>query len=211
MDTVNVFVDDRENSSPLLASLQTNPKLCITVKRLPLGDYQFSNKIIFERKTIFDFAESIIDGRLFSQMCRLINSPIRAVLLLEGTTKDLKNIGVRLEAIQGALIMINIILGIPILRAQNPIESARLMQYAVNQINNSTNLPIPRHIKRPKGKKKLQMYILQGLPGVGPLRAKQLLEKFGNITGVINASFTDLQSINGIGKKIAARMRWAIN
>jgi ERCC4-type nuclease len=63
---------------------------------------------------------------------------------------------------------------------------------------------------RPKGKRKRQAYILQGLPGVGPERAARLLERFGSVEGVICAGSEDLQSIEGIGKNTADKIRWAV-
>ncbi len=209
-EPINVIVDDREKNSDLLGNLQDNPALHVTIRRLPLGDYQFANKVIFERKTIMDFAKSIIDGRLFSQMCRLASSSIRGVLLIEGTLTELSAINMRREAMQGALIMVNVILGIPVLRAQNATEGAQLMLYTANQITSNSNLTISRKVKRPKGKRKAQLYVLQSLPGIGPARAKKLLDKFGNVEAVVNASSADLQSVSGIGEDIANRMRWVI-
>jgi predicted nucleotidyltransferase len=89
------------------------------------GDYIVDRQLSFERKTLQDFAYSIVDGRLFKQAIRLANSKLKAVLILEGTVKDMAAIGVRREAIQGALITISLILGIPVLRSQSPSESAR--------------------------------------------------------------------------------------
>lgn len=206
---MKVIVDDREHDH-VLTYLKNYSKLEISINRLVIGDYQFEDKMIFERKTFVDFAKSIIDGRLFDQMCRMIRSPIRGVLILEGTQKDLVNVGVSREAMQGALVMITVVLGIPILRSMNPEESAKLMIYAANQISSITNLTPYRHVRRPKGKLKAQLQILQGLPGVGPLRAKLLLEKFGNIEEVINASSSELQLVTGIGKKTANQIKWAV-
>ncbi|MEO8402375.1 MAG: ERCC4 domain-containing protein [Gammaproteobacteria bacterium] len=210
MNIIDVIIDDREIGSPVVASLQSYPELRVVIKRLQLGDYQFASKIIFERKTLADFAKSIIDGRLFSQMCRLLKSPLRGVLVLEGTTKDFSNIGIQRESIQGALVMVNVTLGIPILRSKDPSESAQLMLYTINQASAVTNSAISRHVRRPKGKLKTQLHILQGLPGIGPERAKLLLKKFVSIEAVITASLADLQLIDGIGKKTAARILWAI-
>ena len=81
---------------------------------------------------------------------------------------------------EGALISVNVVLGIPILRALSPEESAQLMLYTINQVTNVTNSAIPRREHRPRNKRKLQLNILQGLPGIRPKRAEQLLKKFGS-------------------------------
>ena len=94
---IEVIIDDREAHSPVLINLQAYHQLHIKTQRLQLGDYQFSDKLLFERKTLNDFAKSIIDGRLFNQTCRLLRSPLRGILLIEGTAKDLSKINVTRE------------------------------------------------------------------------------------------------------------------
>jgi ERCC4-type nuclease len=48
--------------------------------------------LVFERKTLKDFARSIVDGRLFRQAIRLANSKYKSVLILEGTGKELQSV-----------------------------------------------------------------------------------------------------------------------
>ena len=70
---------------------------------------------------------------------------------------------------------------------------------------------VQRHGYRPKTKRKRQLFILQGLPGVGPERAGRLLDRFGSVEVAISASSSELQSVDGIGKSIADKIRWAVN
>jgi DNA excision repair protein ERCC-4 len=58
---------------------------------------------------------------------------------------------------------------------------------------------------------KSQLFILQGLPGVGPERAGRLLDTFGSVEAVISASSSELQSVYGIGKTVADRIKWAVS
>jgi len=51
---------------------------------------------------------------------------------------------------------------------------------------------------------------LQGLPGIGYERAVRLLDTFGCVEGVISASSEELQVVEGIGKKIADKIRWVV-
>jgi ERCC4-type nuclease len=167
--------------------------------------------LLIERKTLADFARSIVDGRLFSQIIRLAKSKRRAVLVLEGTGKDIESSGIRREAMQGALITISLILGIPVLRSMTASETARLIVYAARQVQSVETAGYQRFGYRPKGKKARQLYILQGLPGVGRERALRLLKTFGSVEAVMHAGRDDLISVQGIGAKIADRIRWAVN
>ena len=204
-------MDDRERGSGVGECLKLMEGIEITEQRLALGDFQVDDHLIFERKTLADLSASIIDGRLFSQAKRLAVSPTQTVLIIEGTSADLSAIGMRREAIQGALISISLIFGIPVLRSMSSEESARLIVYASTQVREVVDGAVLRHGYRPKGKRKLQINILQGLPEIGPTRAKRLLERFGSVESVLNADVSQLIKVSGIGQHTAEKMRWAVS
>lgn len=207
---IAVIVDDRERKSEVIQFLSETKNVSVGIKRLSIGDYLVDNRLVFERKTLNDFALSIIDGRLFSQAIRLVSSKYNCVLLLEGTGKDLTETGIRREAMQGALITVSIVLGVPVLRSKSPSESAHLILYTARQIKSFARGAVQRHGSRPKGKRRKQLYILQGLPGVGSERAARLLDEFGSVEAVVTATSEELQSVEGIGENIAERIKWVI-
>jgi ERCC4-type nuclease len=108
------------------------------------------------------------------------------------------------------MVFASIILGIPILRSIDAVETARLIVYAARQINQSDTGMINRSGRRPKGKRKQQLYLLQGLPGIGPVRARHLLDHFGSVRKVLTASPAELAAVSGIGNDIARRIGWAV-
>ena len=69
---------------------------------------------------------------------------------------------------------------------------------------------VQRHGYRPKSKRKRQLFILQGLPGIGPERAERLLAWFGSVEAAMSASSDELQTVEGIGKSIADKIRWVV-
>ena len=209
-NSVSIVVDDREAGSGVLRALRDLEGVRVAVQRLRLGDYEVDGRILFERKTLPDLVESIKDGRLFKQARRLAASPRKTVILLEGRMANLATSHMSREAIQGALITVSVIFGIPLLRSLSPEESARLMLFASRQLQTAVSGAIPRHGARPRGKRALQMHILQGLPGIGPARAQRLLEKFGAIENVLRAPPDDLSAVPGIGVATARRIRWAV-
>jgi hypothetical protein len=60
-------------------------------------------------------------------------------------------------------------------------------------------------------KKTRQLRVLQNLPGVGPDRAKRLLERFGTVRSCFDASKTELLKVKGIGPKIAEAIEQVLN
>jgi ERCC4-type nuclease len=114
------------------------------------------------------------------------------------------------EAIQGALIALTLFLGIPLLRSMDPQETAALMLFAARQARTFATGALPRKGLRPRGKVRVQQHILQGLPGIGPARAKGLLERFGTIEAVMAAPVADLATVPGIGERTAKLIRWAV-
>lgn len=208
--TFNIISDDREQKSEVIQSLLGIENVAVRIRRLSIGDYQVDNRVIVERKTLRDFAISIIDGRLFKQTIRLTNSNLMGVLIIEGTSRDTADLGIAREAMQGALITVSMILGIPVFRAIDAAETAKLLVFMARQIHHLANDGIQRHGYRPKNKRKRQLFILQGLPGIGHEKAVRLLDTFGSVERVISASSEELQVIEGIGKKIADNIRWVV-
>ena len=123
---IRVVVDDRERQSGVIDALKQMDGIETKIQRLRVGDYLANQNLLFERKTLNDFAISLIDGRLFRQAIRLARSEFDSVLVLEGKSDTVSNreTGVRREALQGAVITISLVLGIPVLRSQGPAETA---------------------------------------------------------------------------------------
>ncbi|MEM1837843.1 MAG: ERCC4 domain-containing protein, partial [Pyrobaculum sp.] len=77
-----VLVDTREHNEEIIRAIKESG--CGVIKtKLEVGDYS-AGGFIFERKSVSDFVNSIIDGRLFSQLERLRNSEMRPVVIIEG-------------------------------------------------------------------------------------------------------------------------------
>jgi DNA excision repair protein ERCC-4 len=111
--TIHIIMDDRELSGAVSDALSAMPDVDLCIERLPVGDYLVGDRLLVERKTLNDFALSVIDGRLFRQMTRLAASRYSVALILEGSGRDLKRTGIRREALQGALIVVCLVLGVP--------------------------------------------------------------------------------------------------
>lgn len=204
---IKIIADDRERQSDIPQILSNFADIDLFTERMPLGDYLIDDRLLFERKTLRDLICSIVDGRIFSQAARLVDSEYQAIFILEGTSADIQGFKMKRESIQGALIYVSVILGIPVLRSTSCEETASLMVATARQVRNVADGTVQRHGYSPKGKKRRQMLILQGFPQVGRKRAKQLIQKFESIENVVNASYEDLMEIDGFGENIANGIR----
>lgn len=211
---LKIQVDTRESRAHVAEYLQKNTEVELTFQHLPIADYAVNDSFLFERKTLPDLVASIKDGRVFKQACCLAAAPQRGIIILEGSSACLRKSNMHRAAIQGLLIKISVFLNIPVLRAKDAEESARLILYTVRQsqkltgsVNNHT-----RHFphKRPKAKQKTQQFILQGIPGIGPSRAKALLNYFGSVEAIFSANAEELSAVSGINQTISNTICWAV-
>ncbi len=205
--SIAIVADDRERQSGVLEHLLAMEAVQVVVRRLAAGDYIVGNRVLFERKTMADLMVSIVDGRLFRQAGLLTASPFRPMLILEGSVMSSQPGGVSREAIQGTLLTLALFFGIPCLRSRDVNETAHILQYAGEQILRHISGGIHRPGYRPRGRRSRQLFILQGLPGIGPTRAERLLERFGSIEAVFRGSAEELAEVIGIGRKTADAIR----
>jgi DNA excision repair protein ERCC-4 len=212
IENVLILVDDRERPSGVAEELEKLSGVVVRIEHLTVGDYNIDGAALIERKTATDFAQSLIDGRLFGQAKQMADSLLRTAYVLEGSSAEWLGLGVSREAMQGALVTLMLIFDIPVFRSSCPAESARLIFYIGSQL---ARLRDPEHVPyrpgKPKRKKSRQLRVLQGLPGVGPDRAKGLLERFKTVRACFSASTTELMEVEGIGHKTAAAIERVIN
>ena len=207
---IRIVADDRENAGGVIGELRARDDVALEVRRLGVGDFLVEEGFAVERKTLSDFATSVVDGRLFKQAFALAQGARRGVLIMEGAASTARNLRVSREALQGALITVSVFYGLAVLRARDCAETARLLVYLGRQAKRYFHGSLPRPGYRPKGKRARQLFVLQGLPGIGPERAERILEHFGSVEKAMSAHVDELSAIDGIGEATAERIRWAV-
>jgi DNA excision repair protein ERCC-4 len=204
IESVQILVDDREKPSGVVEELEKLSGVVVKIEHLTVGDYNIDGMVIIERKTAADFAQSLIDGRLFSQAGHMARSLSRTAYILEGKSAEWFELGVSRESMQGALITLMLIFDIPVFRSSDQAESARMIFYIGSQL---ARLRDPDHVpyKHAKAKRKRsrQLRVLQSLPGIGPDRARCLLEHFKTVRACLSATTEELMEVEGIGPKTA--------
>jgi DNA excision repair protein ERCC-4 len=207
---IAIVMDDCEPRDLMSHEIAASGCFALEIRHLSVGDYLIDDALLIERKTLPDLVQSIIDGRLFQQALRLVEAKYPAALILEGSALDLHASGMRWEAIQGALVTVTLFMGLPVLRSRCPEETVRIFIYAAQQRRVVNADALTRHSRRPKRKAALQSYILQGLPGVGPKRAKQLIDRFGSVEAVFRAGTDALAEMEGFGPGTVRKIRCAV-
>ena len=205
---MKIVVDYRERKSGIIGLLETRVGV-VVVKQLPFCDYLICDSVSIERKTAHDFIISIIDGRLFRQASNLVYNCARPLFLIEGNPfrTDLK---VDPNAIRGALISVQSIWNIPIIHSRSIEDTCTVLVTIAQQSEIQEDVLTLRHGYRPKRLKSRQLFILQGLPGVGPILAQRLLGHFKSVSNVFSAEFNKLCEVEGVGKRIAKGIKEVI-
>ena len=204
-----IYADSREASSGVLRELS---KLGAELKtiNLSVADYQISSEVAIERKSSKDFVGSIIDKRLHKQAKELVQNFQKPLIILEG--KNLYSSSLNPNAVRGALASLAVDFGIPIIPTRSPEDTAALiMRIAIREQSQGRQDIQVRTDKKPLTQEEQQLYIVESLPKVGPITARKLLETFGSVKNIFNASSDELKQIDGIGNKIAQNIRDVID
>lgn len=204
-----VFADTREGNSKVIRHL-SEMEIDVKVQAMTVGDYQVSDEVVIERKTAKDFVDSIVDKRLFKQARSLMEEFKRPLIILEGD--DLYNGMINPNAIRGSIASIALDFGISIIPTRNAQDTAAMIKRIAIREQSGEKTPIQiRTDKKPVNLWEQQLFIIESLPNIGPVNAKNLLEHFGTVANIINASESQLQEVEGIGKKTAANIRKVVD
>lgn len=204
-----VFADTREGNSKVIRHL-SEMEIDVKVQAMAVGDYQVNDEVVIERKTAKDFVDSIVDKRLFKQARSLMEEFKRPLIILEGD--DLYNGMINPNAIRGSIASIALDFGISIIPTRNAQDTAAMIKRIAIREQSGEKTPIQiRTDKKPVNLWEQQLFIIESLPNIGPVNAKNLLEHFGTVANIINASESQLQEVEGIGKKTAANIRKVVD
>lgn len=200
---ITIYADDRENS---VAKNLSRMDAVVRKKRLDVADFLVSDRTAVERKEAEDFVDSVLDSRLFEQVQSLQQFE-RPVIIVEGDNlyghRDIHP-----NAIRGALATLAIDYSIPIIWSDDEKDTSKILEALAKREQDEKDREVAiRGEKSPKSDEQLQEFIVAGLPGVNTKIATRILEEFGSIEKVVNASAEELKSVEGLGEKKTERIR----
>ena len=217
-----ICADDRELNSSVVARLKSLGA-DVRIDRLVTGDFRIGERILVERKTVRDFVDSLVDGRLLEQASRLVGAAPRSLLLIEGEGLFESN-RVHPHALMGALTTLALDFGIPIVTTKDGAETARFLTVASRREESMLDGLTPqardrleavkpeiwmdpvtqaaagaRELRKtPNQEKFTAMSLLIAIPSVDQDLANRLLNRYGTIAALIWADEDDLRQVEGI-------------
>ncbi len=197
---VRVYADYREKGGAVIKEL-IESGCDMKLERLNVGDYVLSPDCGVEYKTVRDFVDSLVDGRLLSQVRELRENFRKPLMLVEGTADIFSVRNVHPNAIRGLLATIAVSYRVPILFTRSPRDTAATLVVVARREQEESGKDFSLHgSKKPMALHEQQEYIVTSLPGVGPGLAKELLRTFGSVRAIVNATEEELEKTPGIGK-----------
>jgi len=192
-EKLKIEVDHREKNSLVVSEL-VKLGFEISWAQLPVADY-IVNGVAIERKTISDLKSSVIDKRIISQLLELKQYE-RKFLLVEGILKeDLYNSGMHENAFRGFLLSVALDFEVPIIFTYDEKDTAKYISVLARK--KEKGLQGIRASKILLSKEEQIQFILEGFPNVGAVKAKKLIEKFGSLFNIFNASVEELAEVLG--------------
>ncbi len=207
-EAVTIIIDQREMRSTVARTLD---KLGVNVvfKTLEVGDYVLSDRLAVERKTVEDFASSLIDTQrnLFTQMSNLARTYDKPALIIEGeglfTARQLNP-----NAIHGTLTSLAIDFGVSIFYTRDEEDTAALLKVIAKREQIDEKREVTAHGKKSSRLlSEQQEYVVSAISEIGPKAARSLLKHFGSVEAVMTADYDELLKVKLIGPKTAARIR----
>ena len=172
--------------------------------------YIISKRLAVERRTGSSFLRGIIEKTLFTSAIYLREHFTIPILIVEGEVNYEYSM-FDPQAIRGAMSAMMLQYGLNVLSTRDLEETVELITIMARQ----EQMGIPGISLIPKRKATslpdMQRRMIEMLPQCGMVMARELLQYFGSVTRIVNATEEELLSMRGIGAKKAADMYAVMN
>ncbi|MBU0591911.1 hypothetical protein KKF81_00890 [Candidatus Micrarchaeota archaeon] len=198
-DVPLIAIDQRED--PIFDKILSGLGARTQRKVLDVGDFICSVRLAIERKTRSDFEQSVIDGRLFSQLPNLVSNYTCVVIIVEGIANEER---LNRNSLLGAYSSVIADYGASLIFTRDMQATAELVFHFAKHEQIAKKQPMRIYAKKKthtpsQGARS----IVESLPMVGPKLAKSLLSHFGSVGAVFNATEKELMQVDKMGKKKA--------
>jgi ERCC4-type nuclease len=173
---------------------------------LPVGDIVVDDEICFEHKTPSDLIASVFDGRLFTQIDAMKDNYPHSFVVVSGTLTEVLETAEMINRYNSimAAVCSCYVRDCPIIFCDTLVNLADVIKVLGEKLTDGKTRSRPIQKTRMID---LRLQFLCALPNINEKRGKALLEKFGSIQGVLNASEKELQQVYKVGEKTAKEIR----
>jgi len=217
-------IDSREDSelSELVETYCNELNIPYEKEWLDIGDYTFAD-VCFEAKSTFDFLSSVINKRLWNQLDNMDAKFVNNVVIVYGSFNDaLENhlhyvnnkagqARMLRNKFDGAFGKIILDTDANIIWVSSARQAARLIAVVCKMHPIDREIHTPSIIRKRIATTDLRIDVLCTVKGISPKKAKLLIEKFGSIMEIGEASIEEICELDGFGKVLAKRLIDVLN
>ena len=216
-----LVIDSRENSEFYNDVIKECIKLNIMNEKqcLEIGDYVF-NDVFFEAKSSIDFFQSVINRRLWNQLDNMDRHYEHCILIIHGSIhealqyKKYTQLNVPEQLLRnkfyGALGKITLDTDVKLFWTEGPKKAAKILTTICKM------RPMEREVIKPSLLKRittddLRINMLGSIKGISETKAQMLIDEFGSLMEIGEATIEELSKLDGIGTTIAKRIIDTLN
>jgi ERCC4-type nuclease len=167
---------------------------------LECADVVISGRVAVTIRTVQEFIADMADGSLFSHLGKMKHQYLHPILIVQGPPEG-AGVQAGNAAIYDALGSLLSEFRMPILSTTTTDETVKALLAILRQEEARGR---PGHtVQTTLDPASRQLFLVQGLPNVSATLAQRLLERFGSVKGIAEATPQQLMEVDGVGRVIA--------
>jgi ERCC4-type nuclease len=163
------------------------------------------------------FVQKIHDRSIYRYIIELKREFSKPIIIIEGND-SMYQPELDITQFLSAMLFISVLNRIPVLTANNEIETAQLVFMMSAQVGSGLDIeaaikskPEVHAGKITPSNGDLRQQIVEAIPEVGPALAEALMKHFGTLKKLFAAKIEDLQKVDGVGPKRARAIHAFLN
>ena len=222
MDVLKIDTREESELSKLVEDYCRDMNIPHEKEWLDIGDYTFAD-VCFEAKSSFDFLSSVINKRLWNQLDNMDAKFVNNIVIVYGSFNDaLENYlhyvnnkagqaRMLRNKFDGAFGKIILDTDANIIWVSSARQAARLIAVVCKMHPIDREIHPTSLIRKRIATTDLRVDVLCTVKGISPKKAKLLIDRFGSIMEIGEASIEEICELDGFGKIIAKRLIDVLN
>lgn len=192
-------VSHRLDGTPLHESL-TEAGFSVRPTDLKCADVVISDRIGVTIRSVQEFIRDMSDGGLFSVLAKMKHQFLHPILIVQGPSEG-KGVEAGNAAVYDALGALLSEFEMPVLSTTDTAETTTALRTLHKQ--EMERADGGRALQTTLDNEGRQLFLVQGLPNVSATLMQRMLERFGNVKEIADATPEQLMEVEGVGRVIA--------